>query len=143
MQVNDATMKEMQLLLEFMYKGAVIIPAENYDKVAQIADQLEMTNFRKFTDNEDKKNFFHSLNMAKVRMTYFEIEKKKINTENSCETDGIRCWKFCHLFFIFFLHTLFRSVQFSITLWSISRGITAIVIGFKLCNCLWIVDVNL
>lgn len=62
-------MKEMQLLLEFMYKGAVIIPAENYERVAEIADLLEMTNFRKSAESEDKKKFFHSLNMGKVNKT--------------------------------------------------------------------------
>lgn len=56
-------MKEMQLLLEFMYKGAVTIPADCYERVSQIADELEMTNFKNLGENEDKKNFFHSLNM--------------------------------------------------------------------------------
>lgn len=58
-------MKEMQLILEFMYKGAVSIPAESYEKVQQIADHLEMTNFKKLGES-NKKNFFHNLNMAKV-----------------------------------------------------------------------------
>lgn len=56
-------MKEMQLLLEFMYKGVVTIPAECYERLAQIAEQLEMTNFKNMEESEDKRNFFHSLNM--------------------------------------------------------------------------------
>lgn len=64
-------MKEMQLLLEFMYKGVVTIPAECYERLAQIAEQLEMTNFKNIEESEDKKNFFHSLNMkVKLIVTY-------------------------------------------------------------------------
>lgn len=63
-------MKEMQLLLEFMYKGTVTIPIESYERVAQIADQLEMNNFRKLEENEDKNIFFHSLNMTKVKIDF-------------------------------------------------------------------------
>lgn len=60
-------MKEMQLLLEFMYKGTVTIPTECYEKVAQLAEQLEMKHFKKLGGQDERKNdFFESLNMAKV-----------------------------------------------------------------------------
>lgn len=63
--VNGITMKEMQLLLEYMYKGTVAIPAEYYEKVAQAAEQLEMKNFRKPVECDEKNNFFQKLEMTK------------------------------------------------------------------------------
>lgn len=70
----------MQLLLEFMYKGTVAIPAENYERVAQVAEQLEMTNFRKSKeDSETANKFFHNLNMTKTANDDKKQQKPKVD----------------------------------------------------------------
>lgn len=87
-------MKEMQLLLEFMYKGNVTIPAENYERVAQVAEQLEMKDFRKLKiDNETERNITF-LNDEKTKANKTKIDVNKIvadypdvSVKTKCQTD--------------------------------------------------------
>lgn len=81
-QVNEVTMKEMQLLLEFMYKGNVAIPSENYEKVAKIAEQLEMKNFKKLRVEGERVK----VDVNKMVADYPDVTvKTKVQTETEEE----------------------------------------------------------
>lgn len=78
-----------------MYKGNVTIPAENYERVAQVAEQLEMKDFRKLkieseTERKFPQNFLNDDKLktkTKIDVNKIVADYPDVSVKTKCQTD--------------------------------------------------------